>query len=144
MDDVLARIRELRGRADAPGISIGYHGNVVTLWEALAACPDMLVDLGSDQVRAKHTLSPSYQLRICIVSCGIMSSFCRTGCLSNLNAINTELHALVYLTCVSIMGTYFLLQTSLHNPFNGGYYPVQLTFEQAQVRRRSWLSLFLC
>ncbi len=23
-------------------------------------------------------------------------------------------------------------QTSLHNPFNGGYYPVQLGFEEAQ------------
>ena len=23
-------------------------------------------------------------------------------------------------------------QTSLHNPFGGGYYPVQLTFEEAQ------------
>ncbi len=23
-------------------------------------------------------------------------------------------------------------QTSLHNPFNGGYYPVQLSFQQAE------------
>lgn len=70
---MIARIRSLRGRSDSPGVSIGYHGNVVTLWEALAAEPDLLVDLGSDQ-------------------------------------------------------------TSLHNPFNGGYYPVQLSFEEAQVR----------
>ena len=92
VDDVLARIRELRGRADAPGISIGYHGNVVTLWEALAACPDMLVDLGSDQVRAKHTLSPSYQLRICIVSYGIMMSLWRMDCLFIVIAIMNSMH----------------------------------------------------
>ena len=24
-------------------------------------------------------------------------------------------------------------QTSLHNPFNGGYYPVQLSFEEANA-----------
>jgi urocanate hydratase len=71
VNDVIKRIRELKGRSDAPGISIGYHGNVVTLWEALAAQEELLVDLGSDQ-------------------------------------------------------------TSLHNPFNGGYYPVQLSFEEAQ------------
>ncbi|XP_050412129.1 urocanate hydratase isoform X1 [Patella vulgata] len=56
--------------------SIGYHGNVVDLWERLAdefdSTGDLLVDLGSDQ-------------------------------------------------------------TSCHNPFLGGYYPVQLTYKQARV-----------
>ena len=28
-------------------------------------------------------------------------------------------------------------QTSLHNPFNGGYYPVQLTFEEAKEMMKS-------
>ncbi|KAK6747280.1 hypothetical protein RB195_000471 [Necator americanus] len=50
--------------------SIGYLGNIVDLWERLAAEPDHLVDLGSDQ-------------------------------------------------------------TSLHNPFLGGYYPVGISVEDA-------------
>uniref|UniRef100_A0A8D3BJJ6 Urocanate hydratase n=1 Tax=Scophthalmus maximus TaxID=52904 RepID=A0A8D3BJJ6_SCOMX len=55
-------------------LSLGYHGNIVDLWEKLLQeferTGDLLVDLGSDQ-------------------------------------------------------------TSLHNPYNGGYYPVQLSFRQA-------------
>uniref|UniRef100_H3BZ80 Urocanate hydratase n=1 Tax=Tetraodon nigroviridis TaxID=99883 RepID=H3BZ80_TETNG len=55
-------------------LSLGYHGNIVDLWERLLLeyerTGELLVDLGSDQ-------------------------------------------------------------TSLHNPFNGGYYPVQLSFRQA-------------
>lgn len=54
--------------------SIGFLGNIVDLWEALAKLAEesneMVVDLGSDQ-------------------------------------------------------------TSCHNPFNGGYYPVQLSFEES-------------
>uniref|UniRef100_A0A8C5NWY3 Urocanate hydratase n=1 Tax=Jaculus jaculus TaxID=51337 RepID=A0A8C5NWY3_JACJA len=56
-------------------LSLGYHGNVVDLWERLVheldTTGELLVDLGSDQ-------------------------------------------------------------TSCHNPFNGGYYPVQLSFVEAQ------------
>jgi urocanate hydratase len=77
VEDVIARVKAARARADPKGVSIGYHGNVVTLWEALARESDLLVDLGSDQ-------------------------------------------------------------TSLHNPFGGGYYPVQLSFEEAQV---GWLGV---
>uniref|UniRef100_A0A669D900 Urocanate hydratase 1 n=1 Tax=Oreochromis niloticus TaxID=8128 RepID=A0A669D900_ORENI len=55
-------------------LSLGYHGNVVDLWERILLeferTGELLVDLGSDQ-------------------------------------------------------------TSLHNPYNGGYYPVQLSFQQA-------------
>uniref|UniRef100_A0AAX7UPF8 Urocanate hydratase n=1 Tax=Astatotilapia calliptera TaxID=8154 RepID=A0AAX7UPF8_ASTCA len=55
-------------------LSLGYHGNVVDLWERILLeferTGELLVDLGSDQ-------------------------------------------------------------TSLHNPYNGGYYPVQLSFHQA-------------
>ncbi|XP_015777989.1 PREDICTED: urocanate hydratase-like [Acropora digitifera] len=54
--------------------SLGYHGNIVDLWERLVqeyeSTGELLVDLGSDQ-------------------------------------------------------------TSLHNPFNGGYYPVQVRFDEA-------------
>jgi urocanate hydratase len=56
-------------------VSIGYHGNVVNLWERLVEeCEktgELMVDMGSDQ-------------------------------------------------------------TSCHNPFNGGYYPVQLGYEESQ------------
>jgi urocanate hydratase len=56
-------------------VSIGYHGNVVNLWERLVEeyekTGELLVDMGSDQ-------------------------------------------------------------TSCHNPFNGGYYPVQLSYEESQ------------
>lgn len=72
LDACIARIR--RARAEQTAVSIAYHGNVVTLWERLAAEADkgeLLVELGSDQ-------------------------------------------------------------TSLHNPYNGGYYPVQLSFDEAQ------------
>uniref|UniRef100_A0A2K5XI15 Urocanate hydratase n=1 Tax=Mandrillus leucophaeus TaxID=9568 RepID=A0A2K5XI15_MANLE len=70
---LLCPSREARKRKEA--LSLGYHGNVVALWERLVheldTTGECLVDLGSDQ-------------------------------------------------------------TSCHNPFNGGYYPVQLSFTEAQ------------
>ena len=72
LDECLNRMREAKKKGEST--SIGFLGNVVLLWEALAKLAEetgeLLVDLGSDQ-------------------------------------------------------------TSCHNPFNGGYYPVQLTFEEA-------------
>uniref|UniRef100_A0A7N6AKA9 Urocanate hydratase n=1 Tax=Anabas testudineus TaxID=64144 RepID=A0A7N6AKA9_ANATE len=72
MEHCIKRIREAKNSKTA--LSLGYHGNVVDLWERLALeyerTGELLVDLGSDQ-------------------------------------------------------------TSLHNPYNGGYYPVQLSFRQA-------------
>ena len=77
--DVALCIERVRiARANKESVSIGFHGNVVTLWEALAdraAAGELLVDLGSDQ-------------------------------------------------------------TSLHNPFLGGYYPVSLEFEEARAMMR--------
>jgi urocanate hydratase len=67
LDRVLVRIE--RARVARAPLSLGYVGNVVDLWERLAAA-GIAVDLGSDQ-------------------------------------------------------------TSLHDPFGGGYYPVGLSFEQA-------------
>ena len=70
VEECLQAIRD--AKLAGSSVSIGYLGNVVTLWEALADAADggeMLVDLGSDQ-------------------------------------------------------------TSLHNPFNGGYYPVQVPFKE--------------
>lgn len=68
--DMIRKARELKKPS-----SLGYHGNVVDLWERLVQeykkTGDLLVELGSDQ-------------------------------------------------------------TSLHNPFNGGYYPVQVTFEEGK------------
>ncbi|KAI4532602.1 hypothetical protein MG293_017867 [Ovis ammon polii] len=73
LDHCIGRLREARKRREV--LSLGYHGNVVDLWERLVheldTTGELLVDLGSDQ-------------------------------------------------------------TSCHNPFNGGYYPVQLSFAEAQ------------
>uniref|UniRef100_A0A8C9MPZ3 Urocanate hydratase n=1 Tax=Serinus canaria TaxID=9135 RepID=A0A8C9MPZ3_SERCA len=73
LDHCIARLREARKKKIA--LSLGYHGNVVDLWERLVheldTTGELLVDLGSDQ-------------------------------------------------------------TSCHNPFNGGYYPVQLSFEEGK------------
>ncbi|MCA9514994.1 MAG: urocanate hydratase, partial [Myxococcales bacterium] len=46
LDDVVARVAT--ARAEGRGVSIGYLGNVVDLWERLAA-DGVAVDLGSDQ-----------------------------------------------------------------------------------------------
>uniref|UniRef100_A0A2K5F4H2 urocanate hydratase n=1 Tax=Aotus nancymaae TaxID=37293 RepID=A0A2K5F4H2_AOTNA len=73
LDQCIKRLREARKKKEV--LSLGYHGNVVALWERLVheldTTGECLVDLGSDQ-------------------------------------------------------------TSCHNPFNGGYYPVQLSFTEAQ------------
>ncbi|NXL55200.1 HUTU hydratase, partial [Chordeiles acutipennis] len=73
LDHCIARLRDARKKKIA--LSLGYHGNVVDLWERLVyeldTTGELLVDLGSDQ-------------------------------------------------------------TSCHNPFSGGYYPVQLGFEEAK------------
>uniref|UniRef100_A0A8P4K6C0 urocanate hydratase n=1 Tax=Dicentrarchus labrax TaxID=13489 RepID=A0A8P4K6C0_DICLA len=72
MDQCIKRIRE--AKSSKTPLSLGFHGNIVDLWERLLLeyerTGELLVDLGSDQ-------------------------------------------------------------TSLHNPYNGGYYPVRLSFHQA-------------
>ncbi|XP_064422410.1 urocanate hydratase [Latimeria chalumnae] len=72
LDHCITQIRE--ARKEKTSLSLGYHGNVVDLWERLVreydVTGDLLVDLGSDQ-------------------------------------------------------------TSCHNPFSGGYYPVQIGFQEA-------------
>ena len=68
LDKLVARIESARAAKEA--VSLAYHGNVVDLWEKLAA-ENVHVDLGSDQ-------------------------------------------------------------TSLHNPWAGGYYPVGYTFEESK------------
>ncbi|XP_067908295.1 urocanate hydratase isoform X2 [Heterodontus francisci] len=78
LDQCIAQIREARQKKTS--LSLGYHGNVVDLWERLVQeyerTGELLVDLGSDQ-------------------------------------------------------------TSCHNPFSGGYYPAQLTFETANQMMHS-------
>jgi len=69
VEETIRRMKEARTNKEVT--SIGFHGNVVALWEALAEEEELIVELGSDQ-------------------------------------------------------------TSLHDPYGGGYYPVQLTFEQAK------------
>lgn len=68
LDPLLERAR--KAMKDREAVSLAYQGNVVDLWERLAAEKDINVDLGSDQ-------------------------------------------------------------TSLHNPWAGGYYPVGLTLEES-------------
>ncbi|XP_044307069.1 urocanate hydratase [Varanus komodoensis] len=72
LDHCIHRLRE--AKKEKMPLSLGYHGNVVDLWERLVdefiTTGELLADLGSDQ-------------------------------------------------------------TSCHNPFNGGYYPVQLNFKEA-------------
>ncbi|KAF8370806.1 hypothetical protein PRIPAC_77235 [Pristionchus pacificus] len=70
LDKLIEKIKLYRGMKIV--VSIGYLGNVVDLWERLAAEDELLVELGSDQ-------------------------------------------------------------TSLHNPYLGGYYPAGLTFEESNV-----------
>lgn len=76
LDTLVDRIRAARRAKEA--VSLGFLGNIVSLWERLADEADrpdgdgLLVDLGSDQ-------------------------------------------------------------TSLHNPFHGGYFPVQLSFEEGRA-----------
>lgn len=69
LDELLERVAKARGAREA--VSLAYQGNVVDLWERLAA-DGIQVDLGSDQ-------------------------------------------------------------TSLHNPWAGGYYPVGVSFEEAKA-----------
>lgn len=69
LDELMERVAEARKNCEA--VSLAYQGNVVDLWERLAA-DGVKVDLGSDQ-------------------------------------------------------------TSLHNPWAGGYYPAGLSFEEAKV-----------
>ena len=47
LDDCIARIKAARAAKEAT--SIAYLGNIVDLWERLAAEEELLVDLGSDQ-----------------------------------------------------------------------------------------------
>ncbi|XP_046840501.1 urocanate hydratase-like [Xenia sp. Carnegie-2017] len=68
LEECIERIK--KARKDKKALSLGYHGNVVDLWERLAKEDEMLVELGSDQ-------------------------------------------------------------SSLHNPYNGGYYPVGMSLNEA-------------
>ncbi|XP_013408281.1 urocanate hydratase [Lingula anatina] len=78
LEDCIRKIRH--ARQDQLAVSIGYHGNIVDLWERLVyeydSTGDLLVDIGSDQ-------------------------------------------------------------TSCHNPFLGGYYPVQLSYEDSRMMMHS-------
>ena len=68
--ECIARVKEAKTQKLA--VSIGFLGNIVTLWEALAEEGESLIELGSDQ-------------------------------------------------------------TSLHNPYLGGYYPVDLSFDESRA-----------
>lgn len=69
VEETIERIK--RAREGKEATSIAYLGNIVDLWEALAAHPEPLIDLGSDQ-------------------------------------------------------------TSLHDPYGGGYFPVQVSYDEGK------------
>lgn len=83
LDELVARIR--LARTQRRPLSIGYHGNVVHVWERLVLesdnTGDLLADLGTDQ-------------------------------------------------------------TSCHNPFNGGYYPVQVSYDEAKTLMSAYTDTF--
>ncbi|XP_069045718.1 urocanate hydratase [Lepisosteus oculatus] len=62
LDRCVRRIREARKTKEA--LSLGYHGNVVDLWERLVqeyeASGELLVDLGSDQTSCHNPFSGGY------------------------------------------------------------------------------------
>ena len=58
LDVLVARIK--RAREEKKPLSIGYWGNVVDVWERLAAEEEMLVDLGSDQTCVRLTGAASH------------------------------------------------------------------------------------
>ncbi|RWS03308.1 urocanate hydratase-like isoform X1 [Dinothrombium tinctorium] len=84
IDMLIKRIREAKAKKEIT--SIGFYGNVVTVWERLVKeyeqSKELLVDLGSDQ-------------------------------------------------------------TSCHNPFNGGYYPVDLSYDESQNLMKDDQSKFI-
>lgn len=49
-----------RARTEREAVSIGFHGNVVAVWERLAAEEELLVDLGSDQTSLHNPLHGGY------------------------------------------------------------------------------------
>lgn len=84
LDQLIERLKEARHKKQVT--SIGFHGNIVLVWERILqefeATGQLLVDLGSDQ-------------------------------------------------------------TSCHNPFSGGYYPAQISYEQSQQVKLFFLDFFL-
>jgi len=46
LDLVIERVKKAKAKKEA--VSIGYLGNVVDLWEKLAQCDDLKVEIGSD------------------------------------------------------------------------------------------------
>jgi len=79
LDTLMDRVRT--ARLNKESTSIGYHGNIVSVWERMAeeykTTGQLLVDLGSDQ-------------------------------------------------------------TSCHDPYCGGYYPVGLSYQESQDVRHFW------
>lgn len=97
LDECIRIIREYREKKEP--LSLGYHGNVVDLWERLAEEAEKSERNGQKE---------------------ILGTFIATS------LVQSPFEIIIY----------FLVelgsdQTSCHNPFNGGYYPVQLTFEES-------------
>lgn len=138
LDLLVARIK--RARAEKRPLSIGYWGNVVDVWERLAAEEELLVDLGSDQTCVP--LAPA---------CGGWLAPTPTLALPRVAAVDQAdaPPAATWSRASTPMSPHPLLPhapstvpcpvacarccSSCHNPFNGGYYPAGLTFDEANA-----------
>ena len=58
LDALITRLRQARRGAEV--VSLAFHGNVVDLWERLAAETDVVVELGSDQTSCHNVLGGGY------------------------------------------------------------------------------------
>ena len=127
----IARIRVARAHSEC--VSIGFHGNVVLLWEALAQTDEVLVDLGSDQT-SLHNPFLGERAVACV-------HFVLLRCMHSTVAC-------VHILCTLLPRSALLLgggalpidaEPPCHEcppPPTGGYYPVGLSFEEARVMMR--------
>jgi urocanate hydratase len=58
LDACVARIK--KAREEKKPLALGFHGNIVDLWERLAEEKEMLVELGSDQTSLHNPYSGGY------------------------------------------------------------------------------------
>eukprot|EP00605_Chrysophyceae_sp_TOSAG23-4_P002061 GSChrysophyteH1.ASY1.ANO1.2282.1 assembled CDS len=58
IDSLFARV--LSAQANGEAVSLGYHGNVVDLWEAIAERGDIKISIGSDQTSCHNPYNGGY------------------------------------------------------------------------------------
>ena len=94
-------------------LSLGYHGNIVDLWWVRA---QMLTSAFTTHLKE---------------AAPFISNCCYLFSLFTSAPVTRERLQLEYERTGELLVDLGSDQTSLHNPFNGGYYPVQLSLRQA-------------